>query len=233
MPDPSSFMTGNAPQGASYAAPLVGFLAGDRIAKLPEEMRAAQLRNAFPNGLQEFTDPKTGQLYPNAINNISDRLLRIGGADLVKEVLPLIQQQQLMSSLPPIGGQGQPAANTQPLPPGGQPVGSQAGIQQPDVASPAPPSAPSRSQNNAVAPTDPQPLPASSSASGPANITGDFPRQQTSQRQAQAQPMQIPRSGTLPAGAAPIGQTGQQAPAGAPAASGTGAAGVPFRQYTV
>jgi hypothetical protein len=29
MPDPSSFMVGNAPQGASYAAPLVGFQIGD------------------------------------------------------------------------------------------------------------------------------------------------------------------------------------------------------------
>jgi hypothetical protein len=54
MPDPSSFMVGNAPQGASYAAPLVGFQIGDRLAALPEEYYKAQLR-------APVIDPRTGQ----------------------------------------------------------------------------------------------------------------------------------------------------------------------------
>jgi hypothetical protein len=54
MPDPSSFMVGNAPQGASYAAPFVGFQIGDRLAALPEEYYKAQLR-------APVIDPRTGQ----------------------------------------------------------------------------------------------------------------------------------------------------------------------------
>jgi hypothetical protein len=54
MPDPSSFMVGNAPQGASYAAPLVGFQIGDRLAALPEEFYKAQLR-------APVIDPRTGR----------------------------------------------------------------------------------------------------------------------------------------------------------------------------
>jgi hypothetical protein len=54
MPGPQNFEIGNAPQGGNYAAPLVGFDIGDRLAKLPEEYYAARMR-------APVIDPRTGQ----------------------------------------------------------------------------------------------------------------------------------------------------------------------------
>jgi hypothetical protein len=64
MAGASDYMVGNAPQGASYAAPLIGFMLGERIAGLPEQYfrgtqhaRTLALQNAYPNGMPMTTDP--------------------------------------------------------------------------------------------------------------------------------------------------------------------------------
>jgi hypothetical protein len=54
MPDPSSFMSVPAPAAGNWAAPLVGFKVGDRLAALPKEYYEAQLR-------APVIDPRTGQ----------------------------------------------------------------------------------------------------------------------------------------------------------------------------
>jgi hypothetical protein len=54
----SDYMVGNAPQGASYAAPLAGFAFGQAIAGLPdaymhgrENARTMALQDAFKDGV--------------------------------------------------------------------------------------------------------------------------------------------------------------------------------------
>lgn len=90
----SDYMTGNAPAGANYAAPLLDF---SPLAKLPEEYfagqqraRATRMQNAFPNGVP--TDPKTGQPDVNAIINTGAKL---GGLDYVSNLLPYMYGMQI------------------------------------------------------------------------------------------------------------------------------------------
>jgi len=94
MPEPaSSFMVGNAPYPASYAAPLLNF---DKLAELPDayfkgtqQARTLALQNAFPNGLP--TDDN-GNLDVNAI---SGTLAKLGGADYAKGLMPYLIEQQM------------------------------------------------------------------------------------------------------------------------------------------
>jgi hypothetical protein len=112
MPDPSSFMVGNAPQGASYAAPLVGFQIGDRLAALPEEYYKAQLR-------APVIDPRTGQ-PTNDPQLVLKALAERGGlqATLSSGLLPFIMGQSSGDELDRAmgGGGGGPsqASNSAP-----------------------------------------------------------------------------------------------------------------------
>src|ERR1700677_4868530 len=98
MPGPSEFMTGNAPQGASYSAPLVGFQLGQQLANLPEQYMKGRenaqkiaIDNMFPNGL-----PKNPDGSPNihaAINTYMEQGAKIGGGKFVAQFLPFMLEQ--------------------------------------------------------------------------------------------------------------------------------------------
>jgi hypothetical protein len=113
MPDPSSFMVGNAPQGASYAAPLVGFQIGDRLAALPEEYYKAQLR-------APVIDPRTGQ-PTNDSQLVLKALAERGGlqATLSSGLLPFIMGQSSGDELDrAMGGGGSgPSQTSSTVPP--------------------------------------------------------------------------------------------------------------------
>lgn len=115
MPDPaSSYMVGNAPQGASYGAPLVNFGA---LKDYPEDYfqgqqraRTTALQNAFPNGL-----PKDANGNPD-VNQISATLSKLGGADYAKGLVPFLMRAKIgqAGSDAINGGDGQ---TPQPTPP--------------------------------------------------------------------------------------------------------------------
>src|ERR1700733_12751944 len=94
MAGPQDFMVGNAPQGASYAAPLLNF---DNLAKLPQTMAAnqaammdLQARRAFPNGLPTLPDgsPDTQEILKKTV--------QFGGAPAAQALLPYLQKQQVL-----------------------------------------------------------------------------------------------------------------------------------------
>jgi hypothetical protein len=91
MPSASEFMVGSAPQGASYAAPLVGQQIGQQIGNLPQDYYEGQKRqrelavmNAFPNGIPPGT---TAQ-------DIMGTLAKAGGGQYVLPMLQYMFQQQ-------------------------------------------------------------------------------------------------------------------------------------------
>jgi hypothetical protein len=105
MPEPaSSFMVGNAPYPASYAAPLLNF---DKLAQLPDDFfkgtqqkRTLALQNAFPKGLPEIQDAngnvvrdKDGNSQID-INAITQKLTKLGGADYATQLLPYLYGSQ-------------------------------------------------------------------------------------------------------------------------------------------
>ena len=203
-----NFFTGNAPQGASYSAPLLNFQA---LANAPQTIWDAQqhartraLQNAFPNGLSEFMDPKTKQYN---IGAISDRLTQIGGAEYAKETLPLLLQQQIATGI------DQGLSDIDKGLPGG-------GSQGPASAGSAAPTAQPRSA--------PVVQPTSSPAAGPANITGDF-----QQRQQQLEGSSGPKAPSGVSGSpAPTGGAAAQQTAPQQATpDAMGAAGIPFSSY--
>jgi hypothetical protein len=88
----SSYAVGNAPAGASYAAPLMNFGA---IAQYPEQLyqgqqraRTTALQNAFPDGL-----PTDANGSPD-INAISQKLTKLGGADYATQLMPFLMQNR-------------------------------------------------------------------------------------------------------------------------------------------
>lgn len=125
MPDPaSSFMVGNAPGGASYAAPLLNF---SQLSQYPQDLfqgqqraRTTALQNAFPNGLPKDQNGNVD------INGITDTLTKLGGADYATQVLPLLLQSRM-------GAQG--AAAIEGADQGQPPQGGQSG--QPPPVNPA------------------------------------------------------------------------------------------------
>ena len=76
----NAFSVGNAPGGASYAAPLLNF---SNVAAYPAQYRQGQAANAFPNGIP--TDPRTGQ--PD-VSAILTQGAKVGGLDFIKGILP-------------------------------------------------------------------------------------------------------------------------------------------------
>ena len=213
MADPSSFAVGNAPQGASYAAPLLDF---SRLANAPQTIFEAQqrarvtaLQHAFPKGLSEFKDPKTGQYD---IGGISDRLTKIGGAEFAQQTLPLLLQQQISTGI------GQGLSDIDQSLPGGR------GSQSPGQTSPATPAA--SAAPTAQARSAPVVQPTSSPAAGPANITGDF-----QQRQQQMQGTGRPNAPSGVSGSSPAPVGGNAPQQSAPQQDAIGAAGQPFSQY--
>lgn len=91
MAGASDYMVGNAPQGASYAAPLVGAQLGQQIASLPdsymkgrENRRTMALQDAFQNGVPQNPD---GSPDINAINNT---MARLGGGQYVQGMMPFL-----------------------------------------------------------------------------------------------------------------------------------------------
>jgi hypothetical protein len=74
MAGAADFMVGNAPGGANFAAPLLGFGIGDRLADLPnryfqgtQQARTLALQNAFPNGLPTTDGTPNGPVDVNAV----------------------------------------------------------------------------------------------------------------------------------------------------------------------
>lgn len=100
MPYPesaNSFMTGNAPAGANYAAPLVNF---SELAQLPDQYfkgtqnrRTLNLQNAFPDGLPKDA---SGQIDMNAV---TDKLTKLGGAEYASQLLPYLYGNEGANSL--------------------------------------------------------------------------------------------------------------------------------------
>lgn len=133
-------MTGNAPQGASYAAPLVGFQIGQSLASLPdqymkgrENSRKIAMEDAFPKGVPTNPDGSVD------VNAVVDKGAKIGGLPFVQGMLPFLQQMA-------IGKQASDALSA--TDPGSQPSGGAA--------------APQSSQ--------PSPMRNNPSASGPAHL---------------------------------------------------------------
>src|ERR1700693_6358622 len=96
----SDYMVGNAPSGASYAAPLLGFQLGQSIAQLPsqfmqgrEDARKIRMEDAFPNGFDEpgLRNPDN---TPN-INAILDRGAKLGGMPFVQGMIPFLNDAAL------------------------------------------------------------------------------------------------------------------------------------------
>jgi hypothetical protein len=89
------YMVGNAPAGASYAAPLVGFQLGQALARLPQDYaegsqraRALATQNAFPQGV-----PRRADGSPDA-DRIADTALRLGGLEYVRPLLNFLATPQ-------------------------------------------------------------------------------------------------------------------------------------------
>src|SRR6185437_10107961 len=117
----SSFSTGNAPAGASYAAPLLNFAP---IANYPnayfqgqQNQRKLALQNAFPNGIPMTTDAQ-GNKTPD-VNSIINTGAKLGGADYVSGLLPLLLENQMgqqgaaaiQASMPPSASSSVPNAS--------------------------------------------------------------------------------------------------------------------------
>lgn len=127
----SDYMVGNAPAGASYAAPLVGFQLGQALADLPdaymkgrEQKQLRQAQDAFPNGLD---DPryKNPDGSPN-VNAIINTGAKIGGLPFVMKMFPFL-------SPPPSGG-AEPTIGSEPSQAPSQPPVSRGAI--PNAAGP-------------------------------------------------------------------------------------------------
>ena len=108
MVSPKDFLTGSAPEGASYSGPLIGFQVGDRIAQLPQQYRAAQLQNAFSNGLPVGPN---GQID---INGVINTLVKLGGAEYAQQALPTLLKAQFMNQPDPLATTAPGNDNTPP-----------------------------------------------------------------------------------------------------------------------
>jgi hypothetical protein len=91
----SAYMVGNAPQGASYAAPLVGQQIGQQIGSLPADYmqgrqfaRQRAIQDAFPNGIPTRPDgsPDTDQ--------IMSTMGRLGGGEYIQGLMPYLLQTE-------------------------------------------------------------------------------------------------------------------------------------------
>lgn len=145
---PSSFATGNAPQGASYAAPLVGFQIGQSLASLPdqymkgrENSRKIAMEDAFPKGVPTNPDGSVD------VNAVVDKGAKIGGLPFVQGMLPFLQQmaigKQAASALSETdpgsqpGGGAVPPQSSQPSPMRNNPSAAgpaHLGVQQPALS---------------------------------------------------------------------------------------------------
>lgn len=112
----SDYAVGNAPQGASYAAPLAGFAFGQAIGNLPEDYmkgremkRTRQMQDAFKDGIPTNPDGS-----PN-VNAIIDKGVKIGGLPFAQSMIPFLQSGQFLDQAnrtppPTIGGGESPNA---------------------------------------------------------------------------------------------------------------------------
>jgi hypothetical protein len=127
----SDYMVGNAPSGASYSAPLVGFQLGQSIADLPdaymkgrEQARQRAMQDAFKDGPPR--DPATGQLDTNAIIN---KGMQIGGLPfaqpLLQYMLDLEAGKAWSGAIPSEQGQTGPAPPNSAAGPGNLGAGAQ------------------------------------------------------------------------------------------------------------
>jgi hypothetical protein len=98
MPGASDFMVGNAPGGANYAAPLVGFGIGDRLADLPNQYFKGTQQARTLAMQQPVIDPNTGQptTDPRAILAAANQR---GGLEAALQTMNLQQRQQFLDWL--------------------------------------------------------------------------------------------------------------------------------------
>lgn len=117
----SDYMVGNAPAGASYAAPLVGFQLGQAISQLPdqymkgrENARAIEAQDMFRQGGM----PTNPDGSPD-IHAIVDKGAKTGGLPWVQQMMPFLQKmtlaQQAYRDM-----MGQPPGPQQDTPPPGR-----------------------------------------------------------------------------------------------------------------
>lgn len=191
-----------------YAAPLINF---SQIANAPktyfegqQQARITKLQNAFPNGLEEFKDPKTGKYDVPAISN---RLATIGGAEYAKETLPLLLQQQTSASI----GEGL-ADIDRNLTGGAQTAPSTLRVQ--------------------TSQTSPQPAAQQTPATARGSITGEFPQAQNRTAAAPVPVGSASGAPAQTGGTVPQQPTASQQPLPQQGGtSGMGAAGIPFSKY--
>jgi hypothetical protein len=152
----SDYMVGNAPQAASYAAPVAGFAFGQAVAGLPEQyfqgtQRGLTLRkqNAFPDGMPVQKDAngkpildQNGNPVPD-VNTIVNTGFKLGGADYAAGLLPYIsgqstsaRQNQIDTGVLDYGGQ--PPAYPRTDNKSGTGPGNIGGIRQPQQPQPQP-----------------------------------------------------------------------------------------------
>jgi hypothetical protein len=93
----ADYSVGNAPGGANYAAPLVGFQFGQALSGLPEQYmqgreqaRKTQMEDMFRDPASLPRDPVTNKLDVNAI---IEQGARIGGLPFVQQMIPFLNDQ--------------------------------------------------------------------------------------------------------------------------------------------
>jgi hypothetical protein len=102
MSSASDYMTGNAPQGASYQAPQIGMQLGQAIAGYPqaymqglENQRKRAVMDAFPDGIPPGT----------SVSDMVSTIAKAGGGQYVQSLLPyMITQQTVQSAGNALGG---------------------------------------------------------------------------------------------------------------------------------
>ena len=105
----SDYIVGNAPSPASYAAPLLNFGA---VADIPDAYFKGTQQARQRSLQQQIIDPKTGQPSTN-ISTILPELMKRGGAEYSKELLPFLQTQELIKAYQQSQGGGDGSASGQ------------------------------------------------------------------------------------------------------------------------
>ena len=91
----SDYLTVSGPQGASYAAPLVGFQLGQQLSNLPKDYFEGTQRARTLELQKPILDPNTGQPTTD-IRTILSEMNRRGGGEFVGSLLPFLQKQAVL-----------------------------------------------------------------------------------------------------------------------------------------
>jgi hypothetical protein len=218
MPDPaSSFMVGNAPSGASYAAPLLNFAP---LSQLPQDYfqgqqraRTTRLQNAFPDGLPRNSDGSVD------VNSVGDTLTKLGGAEYASQMMPFLIQSQM-------GSQGAAAIDNATGQQGSPPA--QAPTTVPGASGPANIRGPQRTaQPGGTSPVQQSQSPAQPSQPGEISMAGQGSQQNPYRPRSQADFNQIPDGAYWVGPSGPPQLKGQSASPNIVSQNGSAATGAP------